>query len=161
MKNQQNDLLCAKRRLRSAWASAQSDQSLLSAWRKLGSLATHWVYSKYSDQTGLWVFRIRIDYWWNAETTIIHQDLWLGKFVPSSHHRSEFSNTILCNFSRWDQRIREDIQIPDSLGEEATFINIYICNGGLKCIWLLISTKPTFGNKVICWYTDFTFETFI
>ena len=35
--NQQN----AQRRLRSAWASDQSDQSLLSAWRKLGSLATH------------------------------------------------------------------------------------------------------------------------
>ena len=28
--------LCAQQRLRSAWASAQSDQSLLSAWRKLG-----------------------------------------------------------------------------------------------------------------------------
>ena len=35
--------------------------SSLSAWRNLGSLATHWVYSKDSDQTGLmprliWVF---------------------------------------------------------------------------------------------------------
>ena len=49
--------LCAKRRLRSAWASAQSDQSSLFAWRKLGSLATHWVHSKDSDQTRLiWVF---------------------------------------------------------------------------------------------------------
>ena len=35
--------MCAQWRLRSAWASAQSDQSLLSAWRKLGSLA--WVLS--------------------------------------------------------------------------------------------------------------------
>ena len=33
----------------SAWVSAQSDQSLLSAWRKLGS---HWAHSKDSDQTG-------------------------------------------------------------------------------------------------------------
>ena len=39
----------AQRRLRSVWASAQSDQSLrcrcqssLSAWRNLGPLATHW-----------------------------------------------------------------------------------------------------------------------
>ena len=40
------------RRLRSAWASSQSDQSSLSAWRKLGSLATHWVHSEDSDQTG-------------------------------------------------------------------------------------------------------------
>ena len=34
--NQQNDL-CTQQRLRSAWASTQSDQSSLSAWRKLGS----------------------------------------------------------------------------------------------------------------------------
>ena len=39
-KKQQNDQ-CCQRRLRSAWASAQSDQSSLSAWRKYGSLATH------------------------------------------------------------------------------------------------------------------------
>ena len=39
--------LCAQRRLRSAWASAQSDQeSSLSAWRKLGSLSTHWAQAK-------------------------------------------------------------------------------------------------------------------
>ena len=43
--NQQNGMW-AQRRLGSAWASAQSDQSLLSAWRKIGSLATHWVHSK-------------------------------------------------------------------------------------------------------------------
>ena len=53
--------LCAQRRLRSVWASAQSDQSSLSAWRKLGSLATRWVHSEDSDQTGrmprlIWVF---------------------------------------------------------------------------------------------------------
>ena len=44
--------LCAQRRLRSAWASAQSDQSSLSAWRNLGSLATHWAHSEDSDQIG-------------------------------------------------------------------------------------------------------------
>ena len=38
--------LCAQRRLRSAWVSAQSDQSSLSAWRKLGSLAIHWAHSE-------------------------------------------------------------------------------------------------------------------
>ena len=43
--NQQNGM-CAQRRLRSAWAYAQSDQSLLSAWRKLGSLATYWALSE-------------------------------------------------------------------------------------------------------------------
>ena len=49
--NQQN-WMCAQRRLRSAWATARSDQSSLSAWRKLGSLAIHWAHSKDSDQTG-------------------------------------------------------------------------------------------------------------
>ena len=52
---------CAHRRLGIAWASAQSDQSSLSAWRNLGSLATHWAHSEDSDQTGrmprlIWVF---------------------------------------------------------------------------------------------------------
>ena len=56
--------VCAQQRLRSAWASAQSDQSSLSAWRKLGSLATHWAHSEDSDQTGqmprlIWVFTLR------------------------------------------------------------------------------------------------------
>ena len=44
--NQQNDL-CAQRRLRSAWASAQSDQSLCCQHEKnLGSLPTYWVHSE-------------------------------------------------------------------------------------------------------------------
>ena len=39
--------MCAQQRLRSAWASAQSDQSLhCPHWRKLGSLATHWAHSE-------------------------------------------------------------------------------------------------------------------
>ena len=51
--------LCAQRR--PVWASAQSDQSSLSAWRNLGSLATHWAHREDSDQTGqmprlIWVF---------------------------------------------------------------------------------------------------------
>ena len=85
----------------------------------------------------------------------------IRELVPSSHQRSELSNTILCIFSRRDQRIREGIQIPDSPGEEATFLNICISNGGLKFHRVLISTTPSFGDKVICWYTGFTFKTLI
>ena len=54
--------VCTQWRLRSAWASAQSDQSLRCPHeKKLGSLATHWAYSEDSDQTGrmprlIWVF---------------------------------------------------------------------------------------------------------
>ena len=35
----QENGMCAQQRLRSAWASAQSDQSSLSTWRKLGSFS--------------------------------------------------------------------------------------------------------------------------
>ena len=55
--------LCAQWRLRSAWASAQSDQSLRCPpqWRSTEPLATHWAHSEGSDQTGrmpilIWVF---------------------------------------------------------------------------------------------------------
>ena len=85
----------------------------------------------------------------------------IRELVPSSHQRSELSNTILCIFSRWDQRVGEGIPIPDSLGEEATFINICISNGSLKCHRVLISTTPSLGDKVICWYTGFTLKSFI
>ena len=85
----------------------------------------------------------------------------IRELVPSSHQSIELSNTILCIFSRGDQRIGEGIPIPDSLGEEATFINICISNGSQKCHRVLISTTPSFGDKVICWYTGFTFKTFI
>ena len=85
----------------------------------------------------------------------------IRELVPSSHQRSELSNTILCIFSGWDQKTGEGIPIPDSLGEEATFINICIGNGSLNCHRVLISTTPSFGDKVICWYTGFTFKTFI
>ena len=77
----------------------------------------------------------------------------IRELVPSSHQRSELSNTIICIFSRWDQGIGEGIPIPDSLGEEATFINICISNGSLKCRRVLISTTSSFGDKVICCYT--------
>ena len=41
-----NKMTCTQRRFRSAWASAQSDQSSLSPTWSVGSLATHWAYSK-------------------------------------------------------------------------------------------------------------------
>ena len=95
------------------------------------------------------MIRIRIVYWWNAEMTITHQDLWARPLVPSSHQRSEHSNTILRIFSRWNQRIGECIPIPNSLGEEATFINVCISNGSLECHWVLISITPSFGVGIL------------
>ena len=70
----QNNGMCAQRRLRSAWASAQSDQSgcpgwsetSLSAWSKLGSLAILRAHGEGAYQTGRmlrlsWVFAGRTD----------------------------------------------------------------------------------------------------
>ena len=59
--NQQNGM-CAQWRLRSPWASAQSDQSLCCPHEEsLGTLDTQWAHSADSDQTGrmprlIWVF---------------------------------------------------------------------------------------------------------
>ena len=69
--------LCVQQRLRSAWASAQSDQSLLSAWRNLGSLATHWAHSKDSDQTGQMLRLIRV---FPGRTLILLVLSWCGSF---------------------------------------------------------------------------------
>ena len=47
-----NKMACAPSEDRSARASTQSDHSSLSAWRKPGSLATHWAHCEDSDQIG-------------------------------------------------------------------------------------------------------------
>ena len=44
--------LCTQQRQISLGICPVWSESSLSAWRKLGSLATHWVYSEDSDQTG-------------------------------------------------------------------------------------------------------------
>ena len=135
----------AKSQIRPGWSEPS-----LSTWRKLGSLATHWVHSEDSDQT-LYMPRLN---WVFAGRTVILLVLSLGgsiisgcdqdglpvkrrndnhspgpvimELVPSSHQRSELRDTILCIFSRCDQRIGECIPILDSLGEDTTFKNICI-----------------------------------
>ena len=46
-----NKMTCAQRRIRSACASPQSDQSSLSAWKNLDALASRWAHSE--DSWGL------------------------------------------------------------------------------------------------------------
>ena len=84
--NQENGM-CAQWRLGSTWASAQSHQSSLSTWRKLGSLATHGVHSEDSVQTG-WMPRLILVFAgrtviWYTDFLIIYTDTeWC--FWPSS-----------------------------------------------------------------------------
>ena len=73
-----------------------------------------------------------------------------GRLVPSSHQRSELSNTILGTFSRGDKRAWKCIPIPNEFGENATLINISVGNGDLICHRMTIPAMPNKGDKVIC-----------
>ena len=57
--------------------------------------------------------------------TIPHQGIGRGRLVPSSHKGSKFRYTIGRQFSRGDERIREDIPVPDSLGKETFLVGIF------------------------------------
>ena len=80
-----------------------------------------------------------------------------GRLVPSSHKGSKFRDTIVRQFNRGDERIREDIPDPDSLGEEAFLVGIFTSRGNLKDHRVLISATPVLWDKVICRNSGFTF----
>ena len=84
-----------------------------------------------------------------------------GRQVPSSHQRSELNNTILSTFSRGDKRIWKCIPIPNGLEEKATLLNISVSNGDSICHRMMIPAAPNQGDKVICWYTGRTLQTFV
>ena len=79
-----------------------------------------------------------------------------GKLDPSSHKRTSTHNHPI-----FQQRIREVTPVPDGLRKETTFICLYTSRGYLKCHGMLIYAMPSFGNKVICRYSCFTFQTFV
>ena len=72
--------LCIQRRQISLGICPVWSESSLSAWRKLGSLATHWVHIEDSDQTGrmprlIWVFA--------GHTLILLVFSWRGSFYSN------------------------------------------------------------------------------
>ena len=98
--------VCAQRRLRSAWAFAQSDQSSsLSTWRNLGSLASHWAHSEdWSDwvdaQADLSLRWVHIHFVGFVMSRLIcHQQIGKGIALVTSHRQlpAVFSNTNLDN----------------------------------------------------------------
>ena len=97
-------------------------------------------------------------YWWHVQMTIIHQDLWWGKLVPSPYKRSELSNRVFCSFSSRKESICKWIPISNSLGKEAALVNVSISKGGLKCQRVVISDMPNRGDKVIRRYTGCTLQ---
>ena len=70
-------------------------ESSLSAWRKLGSLATHWAHSEDSDQTGrmprlIWVFAGHTCHYWFchevAQLLYKHVTKWINHIVIYMWH---------------------------------------------------------------------------
>ena len=86
---------------------------------------------------------------------------WPGRLVPSPHQRRELSNTILGTFSREDKRVWKCIPIPNGLGKKTTLINISISIGDLIWKRMMIPAAPNQGDKIVCWYTGFTLQTFV
>ena len=73
-------------------------ESLLSAWRKLGSLATDWAHSEDSDQTGrmprlIWVFPGR--------TVTLLALSWGGSFVKVSTAQPLYNTVVRVQFPCW------------------------------------------------------------
>ena len=131
---------CAQRRLRPAWASAQSDQSSLSAWRQLGSFATHWAHREDSDQTGwmprlIWVF--------DGRTLIL---------LVLSCRSSDYSCAV-CIFEKIVQAFKGSCQTVFRLD---TFLNINWNNPGESfrtCILILSSPFKKVEKKSVHQYT--------
>ena len=65
-----------------------------------------------------------------------------GRLTPSSHQRSELSNTILGTFSRGEKSVSKCIPIPNELRGKATLINISIGNGNLIYYRMRIPSAP-------------------
>ena len=74
--------------------------------------------------------------------TIPHQRIGRGRLVPNSHMGSKFMYTIIRQFIRGDERMREDIPVPDSLGKETFLVDIFTSSGNLKDQCVLISATP-------------------
>ena len=89
--------------------------------------------------------------------TIIHQKLWYGKLVPTSHQRDKPSHTILCTFSGGNNRIWKDVPISYCLRESWALVNVSSCSEGLESQWVMISTAPNWEDKVNCWNAGSTF----
>ena len=74
-----------------------------------------------------------------------------GRLVPSSHQRSELSNTILGTFSRGDKRVWQCIPVPNGLGGGATLINISVSNGDLIYHRMIIPAAPNQVSLLVYW----------
>ena len=138
--NQRNGM-CAQRRLGSAWESTQSEQSSLSAWRKLGSLATYWAHSEDSDQTG-WMLRLI----WIFAGHTCHKagcGIWLCQFLIIAYL---FTLMVLGHFSHKNIESiykKDSFQVKWSYSRENLFMRLcYSIRFKISCsagdsVWVL------------------------
>ena len=115
----------AQRRLRSAWTSAQSDQSLLSAWRKFGSLATRWAHSEdWSD-------------WADAQAD-------LSLRWAHSHIVGFVMRPLIFIFMFSDRQYRPK---SDSAPSKSSLISVYIACHSV-CYYIIANHTESFFNGV-------------
>ena len=104
--------LCAQRRLRSVWASAQSDQSLRCPHeaRKLGFLSTHLAHSEGSDQTG----RMPRLIWVSAGRTVTLLVLSWGGSYDNNYMEGKTNLTIPFYMTNIPETAKGDKQLIDA-----------------------------------------------
>ena len=71
--------------------------------------------------------------------TIIHQDLWLGKLVPSPHKKV---NLVTESTAHSEAEIRESVKRSNSLGEETGLVYISPSHWDLECQGVMIPGTP-------------------
>ena len=135
--------VCAQRSLRSAWASAQSDQSSLSAWRKLGSLATQY---PLSAQWRLWAdwadAQADLRFWWMHTHFVGFIILTLPNWIQEQTF--SFMRSWLLLWQLWGTRSGRDIGRVDTLHNAMLIIYMDEWFGSL------VSHCTTLCRKTLC-----------
>ena len=101
-----------------------------------------------SDQNSLLV---------TPQLTYIHQGQRMRGLVLRSYQWCESRDAILRTFSRGYSRCRECIPISNSFRKETMPISISPSIWDLKWFWMMVSSVPKRGFKVINWYAGLTF----
>ena len=114
--------------------------------------------------------RTRIVYWWQVRTTILHQD---QDRCDQSLALTRGVNLATPSSVTSAEEIRESGSAFQSLmvwGKSCTYkyiiaylllINISSSSGNLICHRMIIPAAPDQGDKVTCWYTGITLQTFV
>ena len=131
--------MCTQRRLSSAWASAQSDQSSLSAWRQLRSLATLKADSEDSDQSGfmprlIWVFAGRTCHKMAHIVVCVWNRKWDMKFQLECNMSTQ-RNRVFDILKKGDWRVLK-MYVEDILVVDRRYLSYHLIKVNLKVLTL-------------------------